>query len=269
MPSSWATMCAVAGSIWSWLVDAKISRSMSASRVPGILERAAGRAGGERRCVLAGADGAAPDPADRRERAARDRQPAAPARSAPRSRRWSRGPRAAHAQAGDARGGPGRLGRVLSGRTAGTPSCSVPADDGAAGSTERQRSAHDDAGTRPMTAGRARRRHASRPRPAAARVLVDHLGDGAALPGPLADLERWRAGSSRLRSFVDANRDKIRKRSPRDDRRRAPGPVDGVPGCDPPARRPRIDLAFEAYGAVNRGPDFTATYRADARSTSR
>jgi hypothetical protein len=99
--------------------------------------------------------------------------------------------------------------------------------------------------------------------PPTARALVDHLGDGAALPGPLADLEGWLAGSSRLRAFVDANRDKIRKKvrlATTDDARldlRAELRVATRLLADR-----RIELAFEAYGAGNRGPDFTATYRA-------
>ena len=99
--------------------------------------------------------------------------------------------------------------------------------------------------------------------PPAARVLVDHLGDGAALPGPLADLEDWLAGSSRLRAFVDANRDKIRKKvrlATTDDTR-----LDLWAELRVATRLladRRIELAFEAYGSGNRGPDFTATYRA-------
>ena len=99
--------------------------------------------------------------------------------------------------------------------------------------------------------------------PPAARLLVDHLGDGAPLPGPLAELEGWLAASSRLRAFVDANRDKIRKKvrlATSDDARmdlRAELRVATRLLADR-----RIELAFEAYGAGNRGPDFTATYRA-------
>ena len=99
--------------------------------------------------------------------------------------------------------------------------------------------------------------------PPAARVLVDHLGDGAALPGPLADLEGWLAGSARLRAFVDANRDKIRKKvrlATTDDTR-----LDLWAELRVATRLladRRIELAFEAYGSGNRGPDFTATYRA-------
>jgi hypothetical protein len=99
--------------------------------------------------------------------------------------------------------------------------------------------------------------------PPAARLLVDHLTDGAALPGPLADLEGWLATSSRLRAFVEANRDKIRKKvrlATSDDAR-----MDLWAELRVATRLladRRIELAFEAYGAGNRGPDFTATYRA-------
>jgi hypothetical protein len=99
--------------------------------------------------------------------------------------------------------------------------------------------------------------------PPAARVLVEHLSDAAALPGPLADLEGWLAGSSRLRAFVDSNRDKIRKKvrlATTDDAR-----LDLWAELRLATRLladRRIELAFEAYGSGNRGPDFTATYRA-------
>ena len=99
--------------------------------------------------------------------------------------------------------------------------------------------------------------------PPAARLLVDHLGDGAPLPGPLADLEGWLAGSSRLRAFVDANRDKIRKKvrlATADDARQDLWAELRVATRLLTDRR--IDLDFEAYGSGNRGPDFTATYRA-------
>jgi hypothetical protein len=99
--------------------------------------------------------------------------------------------------------------------------------------------------------------------PPAARVLADHLGDGAGLPAPLTDLERWLGGSSRLRAFVDANRDKIRKKV------RLATSVDARLDLWTELRVAtrlladrRIDLAFEAYGSGIRGPDFTVTYRA-------
>jgi hypothetical protein len=99
--------------------------------------------------------------------------------------------------------------------------------------------------------------------PPAARALVDHLGDRGALPGPLADLEEWLAGSSRLRAFVDANRDKIRKkvRLATTDEARLDLRAELRVATRLLADR-RIELAFEAYGVGNRGPDFTATYRA-------
>ena len=100
-------------------------------------------------------------------------------------------------------------------------------------------------------------------RPPAARLLVAHLGDGSPLPGPLADLERWLAASSRLRTFVDANRDKVRKKV------RLATTADAQLDLWAELRVAsrlladrRFDLAFEAYGSGNRGPDFTATYRA-------
>ncbi len=98
--------------------------------------------------------------------------------------------------------------------------------------------------------------------PPTARVLVAYLSDGTTLPGPLADLEGWIAGSARVRAFVDENRDKIRKKvrlATADDSRldlRAELRVATRLLADR-----RLDLAFEAYGAGNRGPDFTATYR--------
>ena len=108
--------------------------------------------------------------------------------------------------------------------------------------------------------------------PPAARVLVDHLGDGAAA-ARAAGRPRGAGSpaSSRLRAFVDANRDKIRKKvrlATSDDAR-----LDLWAELRVATRLladRRIELAFEAYGAGNRGPDFTATYRAGPRrSTSR
>jgi hypothetical protein len=78
------------------------------------------------------------------------------------------------------------------------------------------------------------------------------------------ELARWLAGSARFRAFVDAHRDKIRKK------------LRGA--ADPEARRDvraelraahllladrRIELAFEAYGSGKVGPDFTVTFRGE------
>jgi hypothetical protein len=95
------------------------------------------------------------------------------------------------------------------------------------------------------------------------RQLVAYLVDAPAPDQPLAELAVWIAASPRFGSFVEANRDKIRKK---------------VRGAASPEARldvraelrvaallladRRFDLAFEAYGAGRRGPDFTATFRA-------
>jgi hypothetical protein len=95
------------------------------------------------------------------------------------------------------------------------------------------------------------------------RRLVAHLLDASAPDQLLAELPGWLAASPRFRSFVEANRDKIRKK---------------LRGAASPEARldvwaelrvaallledRRFDLAFEAYGAGRRGPDFTATFRA-------
>jgi hypothetical protein len=99
---------------------------------------------------------------------------------------------------------------------------------------------------------------------AATRVerLVLELFDGAADDPLAAEIEGWVLGSRRFRSFVEAHRDKIRKK---------------LRGASEPAARTdvrlelraalllladrRIDLAFEAYGSGHSGPDFSATFR--------
>ena len=99
--------------------------------------------------------------------------------------------------------------------------------------------------------------------PPAARALVEHVGAGHPLPPELRDLEGWLAASSRLRAFVDANRDKIRKKvrvaTTRDQRLdvRAELRVAALLLADR-----RFELGFEAYGSGSPGPDFTATFRA-------
>ncbi len=95
------------------------------------------------------------------------------------------------------------------------------------------------------------------------RRLVAYLVDATAPDGSIAELSTWLAESPRFRSFVEANRDKIRKK---------------VRGAGTPEARldvraelrvaallladRRFVLAFAAYGAGRRGPDFTATFRA-------
>jgi len=95
------------------------------------------------------------------------------------------------------------------------------------------------------------------------RRLVAYLVNAAEPDPPLAELPDWLAASPRFRSFAEANRDKIRKK---------------LRGATSPEARldvraelrvaallladRRFELAFEAYGAGRRGPDFTATFRA-------
>ncbi len=108
------------------------------------------------------------------------------------------------------------------------------------------------------------------PRPTSSILrLVDHvLRGGIADDAPAGDLLAddllvWLTETPRFRAFVDANRDKVRKK--------ARGASSGSAILDLHAELHvaarliadrRIDLSYEAYGAGRRGPDFTATYRA-------
>ena len=93
--------------------------------------------------------------------------------------------------------------------------------------------------------------------------LVQYVAGSVAADPLVDDLAAWLAASPRFRSFVDANRDKVRKK------------LRGATTLD--ARLDmraelwvaarivadrRFELAFEAYGSGRRGPDFTITYRA-------
>ncbi len=83
-------------------------------------------------------------------------------------------------------------------------------------------------------------------------------------PDPaLAGLPAWLAASPTFRVFVEANRDKIRKK--------LRGAAETEARLDVRAELRvaallladrRFELVFEAYGVGRRGPDFTATYRA-------
>lgn len=104
-------------------------------------------------------------------------------------------------------------------------------------------------------------------RPAEASHWNDYASDPADEPAEGAafgferELAAWLAAPPRFRAFVDANRDKVRKKL-----RTTP---------DPEARRDvriellvarlltadkRIELGFETYGSGNRGPDFTIAF---------
>jgi hypothetical protein len=92
--------------------------------------------------------------------------------------------------------------------------------------------------------------------------LVGHLvnADGA---DPLVDeLHAWLTGSSRFRAFVETHRDKIRKklRTATDAEARRDVRVELRVAQLLLAER-RIELAFEAYGSGNAGPDFTIAFR--------
>jgi hypothetical protein len=76
------------------------------------------------------------------------------------------------------------------------------------------------------------------------------------------EIHAWLASSARFRAFVEANRDKIRKKF-----RGATAPEASLDvRAELRAARllladRRIDLAFEAYGAGKGGPDFTISFR--------
>lgn len=77
------------------------------------------------------------------------------------------------------------------------------------------------------------------------------------------DLAEWLSASARFVSFADAHRDKIRKklRGALDSQARGDVRAELEVAFRLLADR-RIELAFEAYGAGRRGPDFTVIFRA-------
>ena len=93
--------------------------------------------------------------------------------------------------------------------------------------------------------------------------LVAYLVEDPRPDPALADLPAWLAATPSFRAFAETNRDKIRKKL-----RHA---TDGPARLDVRAELRvaallladrRFELAYEAYGAGRRGPDFTATFRA-------
>lgn len=104
---------------------------------------------------------------------------------------------------------------------------------------------------------------------AAAERLASYLCDGVpTLEGDTtpAELSGWLGSSRRFQAFAEVHRDKIRKKLR----------VSAEPGARGDVRAElqaaylllndrRIELAFEAYGSGQRGPDFTVTFRASHR----
>jgi hypothetical protein len=93
--------------------------------------------------------------------------------------------------------------------------------------------------------------------------LVAYVVDAPTPDPSLVELTAWIATSPRFRAFVEANRDKIRKK--------LRGAVSPEARLDVRAELRvaallvadrRFELTFEAYGVGRRGPDFTATFRA-------
>ena len=101
-------------------------------------------------------------------------------------------------------------------------------------------------------------------RTAAGRLVVNLVDD----PGhPLAsELLRWASASARDRTWLEANSAKIRKKL------RAASDPDALADVAVELRAAaallgdrRFEVAFEAYGSGNAGPDFSATFRGGAR----
>jgi hypothetical protein len=85
-------------------------------------------------------------------------------------------------------------------------------------------------------------------------------------PSLQAELGRWLEDSSRFRTFVTANQDKIRKKlnTADDEESRLDVRCELLVAYRLLLDR-RFELAFEAYGARQLGPDFTLTFRANQR----
>lgn len=92
--------------------------------------------------------------------------------------------------------------------------------------------------------------------------LVYFVTDGSTADPLTHDLQRWLEGSRSFRAFVEAHRDKVRKKlrtSTQLDARRDVRAELAVAHALLADRR--IDLAYEQAGATVGGPDFTVTFR--------
>ncbi|MGQ0608661.1 MAG: hypothetical protein ACT4OQ_09395 [Chloroflexota bacterium] len=94
--------------------------------------------------------------------------------------------------------------------------------------------------------------------------MAQDLLDGADGDSLADELVGWLTGSRRFRAFVEAHRDKIRKK--------LRGATDAEAQRDVRAElrvahlllaNRRIELAFEVLGSTRGGPDFTVTFRGD------
>jgi hypothetical protein len=93
--------------------------------------------------------------------------------------------------------------------------------------------------------------------------LAHHLLDGAPRDPIAEDLIKWLAASPPFRAFVEAHRDKIRKklRTAVDDEARRDVRTELQVAHLLLADR-KVQLAYEAYGSGRVGPDLTVAYRA-------
>jgi hypothetical protein len=96
--------------------------------------------------------------------------------------------------------------------------------------------------------------------------LLSYLLSGPPLDAPdevAGGLAGWLSASARFVSFADAHRDKIRKKLRGASGSEARGDVRAeLEVAFRLLADRRLELAFEAYGAGRRGPDFTVTFRA-------
>jgi hypothetical protein len=88
---------------------------------------------------------------------------------------------------------------------------------------------------------------------------------GRCRPGLQSELGHWLEDSARFRTFVTAHQDKVRKKLGSDNEdNRLDVRSELLVACLTLADR-RFEVAFEAYGAGQRGPDLTVTYRVNQR----
>jgi hypothetical protein len=94
--------------------------------------------------------------------------------------------------------------------------------------------------------------------------LAHYVFDGMREDSMAEEIAGWLAGSARFRAFAESHRDKIRKKL------RTATDIEGRRDVRAELRAAhllladrRIELAFEAYGSRQIGPDFTVTFRGE------